>query len=48
MKVWMKNVTCCISKQRMLPLPNHQPLQLPPEEHADEIQDGESQNAGPR
>ena len=47
-KMWMKNVTCCISKQRMLPLPNHQSLQLPPEEHADEIQDGNSQDAGPR
>ena len=45
--MWMKNVAFHISKQRMLWLGSHKPLQLP-ELNPQEIQGREEQNTSPR
>lgn len=46
--LWLKNMACNVSKQRMLRPLNHQPLQPPPTMHHEGIQDAEKQNIGPR
>ena len=46
--LWMKNVACHISKQRMLRPSSHQPLQRTPRVHPERTQDRKEQDAGPR
>lgn len=44
----MKNVSCNISKEKMLPSPSHQQLQTLPSMHSEGTPDGREQGTGPR